>query len=496
MSGNKRKKIRVEKQSVSAQINNQQKEINNFNDRILNKTSVQNGLSEALLGYNFLQEGTQLSQTATLFKNARWYLVSNMRQLLSEIYVEYGLVKTIVDVPVEDAMRGGVDVKTSELDEDDISKLQSFMEEQDDYVTIGMALKWNRLYGGAGIIIINNEKASEELDMDKIDEDSPLEFKAVDMWELYNDKQNTEGDSINLEDSLMIKTKEFYNYYSHNLHPSRVMIMKGLTPPSFIRPRLRGWGYSIMEQLVRSINQYLKATDLGFEVLDEFKLDIFKIKGLADTLLMPQGDAIVRKRVALANSEKNYHNALTMDAEDDYMQKQLSFSGLSEAMDGIRKQVASDMRMPMTKLFGTSSAGFSSGEDDIENYNSMVESDVRAKAKFHILRIVKFRCKQLFGFVPDDLIIEYKPLRILSAEQEEGVKTQVFNRLLQARQAGEITSKEFKEGCNKDNLFPIKVDDSADSLESKGKEEGDTPAAAPAAKKSTQTAPEAPKAKS
>ena len=50
--------------------------------------------------------------------------------------------------------------------------------------------------------------------------------------------------------------------------------MKGLTAPSFLRPRLRGWGFSVVEKLVRSINQYIKATDLGFEVLDEFKLDV------------------------------------------------------------------------------------------------------------------------------------------------------------------------------------------------------------------------------
>ena len=31
-----------------------------------------------------------------------------------------------------------------------------------------------------------------------------------------------------------------------------------------------------------------------------------------------------------------------------------------------------NLKMPITKLFGISAAGFSSGEDDIENYNSMI----------------------------------------------------------------------------------------------------------------------------
>src|SRR3954471_18346943 len=157
------------------------------------------------------------------------------------------------------------------------------------------------------------------------------------------------------------------------------MRLKGLTAPSFVRPRLRGWGFSVVETLVRSINQYLKATDLGFEVLDEFKLDVFKIKNLVNTLLSPNGAEKIQKRIQLANWQKNYQNALVMDSEDDFDHKQLSFSGLAEVQDGIGKQVAADLRMPITNLFGQSAAGFNSAEDDIEVYNAMVESQVRNK---------------------------------------------------------------------------------------------------------------------
>ncbi len=111
------------------------------------------------------------------------------------------------------------------------------------------------------------------------------------------------------------------------------------------------------------------------------------------------------------------------------------------------------MRMPLSKLFGISASGFNSGEDDIEVYNAMVESQVRNKLKYPIVRMVEIRCQQKFGYVPDDLKIEFKPLRVLSAEQEETCKTQVFNRAAQARTMGEIDSKTFHEICNKENLL-------------------------------------------
>ena len=425
---------------------------------------IQNGLSEALMGDNWGAPGfgAQLSQVDTLFKNNRWYLISNMRQLLSEIYVEHGLVQTIVDVPVDDGMRGGVEIKSKQLSEDQITEIHVSIERDEILTIVGQALKWNRLFGGSAVIIMTDQDPMTPLNVEALTQDSPLSFRAVDMWELFSDRQGTYGDG---SDTDVFETQsEFYQYYSVKLHKSRVLIMRGLTPPSFVRPRLRGWGFSIVESLVRSINQYLKSTNLTFEVLDEFKLDIFKIKNLTNSLMSPNGEQLIRKRVQLANQQKNFQNALTMDSEDDYVQKQLTFAGLAEAQQGIRLQVASDMRMPLSRIFGISAQGFNSGEDDIENYNGMVESQVREKSKYDILRVVELMCQKKYGFIPDDLMINFKPLRVLSATDEETVKTQKFTRALQAKQAGELSVKEFRDICNRGNLLDIQLDTDDNTL--------------------------------
>lgn len=415
-----------------------------------NNEIVNNGLQEAIFGNPFSQS-TQLSQTDTLFKNNRWYLISNMRQLLSQTYVEHGLVATMIDVPVDDALRGGFDISTKQLDEEEISELKSFMESEDDINTIAQSLKWSRLYGGGGILVISENDYQQPFKFSEVQQGSKLELRAVDMWELFWDLQNTGDYSQAINQNM--DNVEYYRYYGRNIHNSRVLTVKGKQAPSFLRPRLRGWGLSVLETVVRSINQYLKASDLTFEVLDEFKIDVYKVKNLVNTLLSPQGDSKVRQRIDLANKQKNYQHAITMDAEDDYVQKQVSFGGLAEAQAEIRRQVAADLRMPMTKLFGMSSAGFNSGEDDIENYNSMVESEIRSKIKFHVIKIVKLRAMQLYGVELEDVKIEFEPLRIMTSEQEEAVKTQKFNRALQAKQSGEITSEEFRDILNKENLL-------------------------------------------
>lgn len=427
--------------------------------------SVDNGLSSAIFGNPFgTQFGNQwtqqISQPDTLQTNLRYYFVTNLRQFLAQCYCEIGLVQTIVDIPVDDGLRGGLTIISKQLDEANIQLLQATMDREGDLRIVGQANKWNRLFGGAGVIVMTDQDSMQPLNIEAIQKDSPLEFRAVDMWELFYDKQNTEGHQATIKEY----DSQFYTYYSTKLHASRVMKMKGTEAPSFVRPRLRGWGLSVVETLIRSINQYIKATDVGFEVLDEFKLDIYKIKNLASSLLSPKGEDTIKRRVALANHQKNYQNAITMDSEDDYVQKQLSWAGLGDAMEGIRLQIAADMRMPLTKLFGQSAAGFNAGEDDIEVYNSMVESQVRAKCKYEILKMLEIRCQKLFGHVPDDLEIEFKPLRVLGAEQEENVKTQKFNRLLAAKQQGELTTLEFRNACNRDNLLGIQLDTKENSL--------------------------------
>lgn len=407
------------------------------------------------LGIPQMAERAQISSIETLSKSMRGYLVSNFRDHLSQAYVEIGLIQTIVDVPIDDALRGGWDIKTKQLEPDQIDELWAYMDDKDDLITLGHAGKWNRLFGGSGILIIDGSDPEKPFDYLKISQGADVELRDVDMWELFYDRLNDEEFRFNSS------APEFthYNYYGVKVHKSRVLQMKGAKAPSFIRPRLRGWGFSVVESIIRSINQYLKSTDLAFEVLDEFKLDIYKIKGLVNTLLSPDGcgpDQIL-KRIQMANMQKNYQNAVALDSEDDFEHKQLSFAGLAEAQAGIRMQVASDLRMPLTKIFGISAAGFNSGEDDIEVYNGMIESQIRSHMRRPAMFITKLRAQELYGFIPDDLQIEFKPLRIMSTEQEENVKTSKFNRLLSARERGEITSEEFRDACNIDNLLPIQL---------------------------------------
>lgn len=168
---------------------NANKKTNNVHPINKNTNILRNGLGEAIgyqdWGFTEVPFGTQLNQVNTLFNNNRWYLVSNMRQLLSELYVEHGLIRTIVDLPVDDGFRGGVEISSKQLDENELQELQVSLDRDNDLQSVAQACKWNRLFGGAGVLIMTDQDPTTPLNLKEITAAANLEFRAVDMWELF-----------------------------------------------------------------------------------------------------------------------------------------------------------------------------------------------------------------------------------------------------------------------------------------------------------------------
>jgi hypothetical protein len=244
-----------------------------------------------------------------------------------------------------------------------------------------------------------------------------------------------------------------------------VIKLKGKEAPSFVRRRLQGWGMSEVERLLRSLNSYTKHEDVIFELMDEAKLDVFKLEGYNAKQLsdIANGKSTTAMQAVMFN--KNYHNAIVMDKEDDYEQKELTFSGLAEIMNQIRIGEAAAAGMPMTKLFGLSATGFNAGEEDLENYNAMVEGDVRHDAKTILYTILPLHARHCFGYAPEMIEPQFKSLRVLTSEQEETIKTQKYNRLQSQYKDGLMNDVEYCEALKKEGLMDMDTEVSRGLIE-------------------------------
>lgn len=405
--------------------------------------------------------GTAPIQSANpMFYNNRYYMITNMRTLLNEMYIEHGIIQTMIDQPVEDGFRGGFKIISSELSNDDIIELEKKIEETEAVEKLIEALKWNRLFGGAGLIInVAGEDPRDDFDIEAVGEGREIEFYSADRWELANNPYILTPTLT--PNGQRVKDVNF-NYYGIEINPSRVLILRGKPAPSLKRLQLQGWGMSELERLVSPMNKFLKNQNVIYELLDEAKLDVYSIDNYAGSVASGQEEA-VKKRIMLTNYMKSYLNALILDADDKFDQKQMSMAGVSEVLREARYDIASAMKMPVTKIFGMSSAGFNSGDDDIENYNSMIERDVRTPARNVIKTIIRLLCKATFDYIPEDIDIEFESLRIMKETEEEALRTSKYNRFRDLYVNGLITKGEFYDLLNQEDVIQqelkIKGDD-------------------------------------
>ena len=408
-----------------------------------NKEQLQNGLIDALdLNVDTGWSGGALNDPSALWNNISQRLLSLEPVTLNYAYKTYGLLQTAIDQPIYDAFRGGVEISSSTLSAEEIDKLEKKIRQEQDLEKIQDALRWEALFGGA-VLIANTDQDSEKELSEKRLYDGKLSFIASDRWESVNTDPNVNPHSAD----FMYRGEQLVNH-------TRCRVLTGKTAPYYVRMRLQGWGLSEFEATLPPLIQYLKSMNVILELLDEAKIDILKIKGLASILAQADGTAKIRKRVNTAAANKNYKSMLTMDAEDSYEQKTLTFAGLSDMCKEIRIQVAAYLKRPVSKLWGVGSSGFSSGEDDLENYNSIVE-DKRTTGENLLRWVTDLRCIQMFGRKIPDIEFKWKPLRVLSATDEQTILDRKVDNIMKMLNGRILTQKQGAEKLVKEEIINL-----------------------------------------
>ncbi len=407
-----------------------------------------------------------IAQPWTLGSSNSWGLLSNNRMVLAQSYGSQGIAYSVINLPVDDAFSVGFNIKTDELDEEEIAELVKLMNEpnvftpnrllQQAMLTAGIdpslsdieavkeTRKWAKLYGGAGMIINTPSALNKQFNIEALKQDEPVSFIPADRWELTLNATNVFASDVPFP----------FSYYGMPLSASRVVRILGVPAPSLLRAQLQGWGMSELERCLRQINSFDKFENVVFEIMDELKIDVWKIENLNTSLMSNAGSRAVIQRVMMANFLKNYHNAAVMDSKDDFDHKQLTLAGFAETYDQLRTNLSGVTNIPKGKLFGESAEGFGSGGDSQQNYDALVSSG-QTKCTQALTEVVKIRCKQKYGFIPEDLCIEWNPVTQLDGLEEQDVNDKKQKRALDLFDRNLLDGKETMESLKKDGLVNV-----------------------------------------
>lgn len=418
-----------------------------------NKNKKKNVVNNGLANIVELNQsiGTNIGE---IYSDASPVLLSSRPIVLNNTYKSNSFAQIAVDLPVQDAFRdGGFDIDSQSLSADELLELKDLMADKGDLTVIKDCIRWGRLFGGGCIIVDNGDKNSDvEFNIESV-KDKEIEFLSADRWQCF-----PAGEMLLTADKFILQNianKEEQII----LDKSRVKVFTGQTQPYYIRNQLQGWGASIFEAIIPKLSQYIKANNVILELLDEAKIDILKIFGLSDILMSEGGEAAVKRRLRLFSEQKNFQSVGAMDSQDDYIQKQLSFGSLDQMIEKIMLLICSALRIPYSKVFGKGASGFSSGEDDLENYNGMVMASIREPITPILKWMLDIRCMQLFGRKIDDLVITWKPLRVLSETEQQSIDTQKINSYIQLAQMGIMTKKQVAEQLLNDKIILFKPEE-------------------------------------
>jgi len=338
-----------------------------------------------------------------------------------------------------------------EINKEDTRKIEIYLRRNEIWNKVKQAEFWCRLYGGAGIVILDGRNPRFPLRLEDINQDSDLEFLVCDNWMLTGSNAYDVGSKAI---DWLSETPFVIN--GHPVHKTRVLTFKNKEFPPLYRAIGRGWGMSSLEPLVRTLNKSIKNENVIFELLDEAKMDIFHFFGFNDAMQDADATDAITRRVGFAEQTKNYMGGILLDSEDGYEQKQIHFNGLADLKQDARVDVAADAHITMNKLYGTSPAGFNSGEADRETYADMVESEVRIPCEANIIKMLEIVGRKVLG-KSLDFDIEWKSLIRTSQYEEEKRKTLMLANLNEANIWGRITNKEWQDAVNKYNLLGVNV---------------------------------------
>lgn len=259
------------------------------------------------------------------------------------------LPRKLVDIPADDATRhwrkwNGTAEQVKRIK--DIEKRIGLRK------AVNEALKDARLFGNAAIMIHTDRTTIKtELRPDEI-------IEGLEVVEI----PNTQGILARFN-GLFRRNSDLISINGVQVHKSRLCIFRGRYVPR------RQGGDSVLNSAYRALMDADSTSANINALVFECKVDVFKIPGLMELVGDPAYEQKLIRRLQIANHGKSVTNSLLMDAEEDYEQKQVTFSGVNDVLLTALQIAAGAANIPATKLLGESVSGLgSTGSSETRDY--------------------------------------------------------------------------------------------------------------------------------
>jgi phage-related protein (TIGR01555 family) len=372
--------------------------------------------------------------------------VSRNHTLMEWMYRGSWLVKRLIDCIPDDMTRAGVSYTTT-MDPKQLAQLGKYQRDLGVWHKINQALKWARLYGGAGCyIMIKGQRPDTPLRLDSIGKGQFAGLIVLDRWMLWPHLEN-----LVTEPGPYFGKPMYYDVVADGMaiprmrfHYSRFIRFEGMELPYWQYMQENFWGCSIIEPIYDRIIAFDSATTGASQLVYKAHLRTYAVEGLRE--LIAAGGQMYQaflQQVNVMRLLQNNEGLTVIDAKDKFETHQYAFSGLSDMLIQFSQQLSGGAAIPLTRLFGQSPAGLSAtGDADIRNYYDQVNSDQESRLRDPYGQVLECMSYSLFGRpLPDDFDYYFNPLWQMSATEKAQVASSTIDTIDKAFSGGLINQQ-------------------------------------------------------
>lgn len=335
---------------------------------------------------------------------------------LNILFRDNWIAKAIIEKPANEMLKNGFSIH-SQIEPDKIDKIMNIWQKTKTQNKFLKCLKWARLYGGCLLIpmIENQGDLSKPLDYETIMPDSYKGCFTVDRW-------SGVSPSVELVDNITdpdFGQPEYYDVSDNTtgktfrIHHSRVIKMIGREMPYWEEIAETYWGASELEHVYTELKKRDDTSANISFLIFLANIRVFKMDGMSQMLSI--GDQQAAQRVYETMKTMNHlmcnTGTLAIDKEEDFAMHGYSFTGINDVYESFMLDISGAAEIPVDKLFGRSPSGFNSGAETLQNYYDTIDEKRETYVREPLEKIVKIITMSALGEIPDDIEIDFNPVR-------------------------------------------------------------------------------------
>ncbi len=194
------------------------------------------------------------------------------------------------------------------------------------------------------------------------------------------------------------------------IHASRFLYFAGKEAPLLYKPSYNFFGISQAQLAFEYVENFQKNRDSGSELLNKFSISILKTNMMG--ALAGSGTSELDSRIQYFIQKRHNDGVFVLDKdEEDFIKSDTSLTGITDIVRQSLELIASVFRIPAVKYLGISPSGFNAtGESDLKNFYSLVESLQEKQFADNLENILKILQLNMYGNIDPHITYEFIPL--------------------------------------------------------------------------------------